>query len=576
MKKRRVLAILSVVICTAMLLSGCSVVEKLLGGNKAEERRTIPYSDMEYTRPDVEAIQTRLGELTVLLGDAKNFDEVLKYDDETGQLLEEFSTMSTLAMLKNYHDSNDTFYKEEYTYCEEQGVVLWNSLNEFNTVLVEGEYADQYRQEVGEYTYQSILNDLKLNTPAVEQLKQERERLNIEYNNSLSNLVLEWEGTTYTLEDIYAMNSYEDMLFYMNLYYEENAPQFTEYYIQLINLDKEIAQTLGFESVADMYYLSYNRDYTPADAQVYWEESKELFVPVAEVLGMLYVETGPITMETTFENMPRALSEISPELKEAWEYMQENELCDYEPLPNKQSGIAFTTSLPMYDAPFIYGYWEDGINSATTVMHEFGHFYDRWLHYDVSTPQNLDIAEVYSQGLELLMQPEFRRFTRESDMAVASHLKDFINPLTFQIMLEEFQQRVYELEDLNVENISRLYSDLLEEYGLNSYSASAPGEIDYSWFRITHLFDAPFYTVSYWTSAVVALQIWTTSLEDWDAGVEIYLTMLHEDQNQPFGSLLSGAGLQQPGNRQVLEEIADQYETYFDLDQYRGQFAEAA
>lgn len=585
MKKKNLLKSLAVTLCGSILLSSCS----LLPGSKESyfssadnatsaietedtARRTIPYSDMEYVRPDGEGIKAQYADFTEKIKNAQSFEELVELDDQSNDISSNFSTMRTLAMLKNYHDSEDTYYEEEYRYCSDLGVELSNSVNDLNRAIIEGPYADQYREKYGDYVYEDMKNSLLLNSAEVEPLKQQRNQINIDYNNALSTLsAIDNDGNEYTMDDLpTSVNTeaeYYSYLEYLNRLYSDNAETFANYYIDMIKLDKEIAQKLGFESVADMYYLSYSRDYTPADALAYCEDAKEIFVPLAEKVDQVSTSSVSISLEKTMKKMPTALAKVDPYFEEVWQEMIKYGVYDMEALPSKQSGIGFTTQLYEYDTPFIYTYWEDNFNSATTVMHEFGHFTDGWYHYDDTVVFNLDIAETYSQGLELLMNKDFGQFGVNAKSAQQSHLQSFMNPLTYQAMLEEFQQEIYAMdtESLTSENIATLYAQTLEEYGLSEYVLTTDEGQNYSWFRITHLFDSPFYTISYWTSACVALQIWDMSQDDYEGAVKVYADLMQADQNQPFTQLITSVGLKSPGDVSTLESIAESYENFFNF-----------
>jgi oligoendopeptidase F len=261
--------------------------------------------------------------------------------------------------------------------------------------------------------------------------------------------------------------------------------------------------------------------------------------------------------------MPQALANISPELVQAWDHMLLNEMYDFEARSNKQANGAFCIDLPAYDTGFIYGYWSDDFSSATTVMHEFGHYYDSWLHYEDSTVFNLDIAECYSQGLEVLLQEYYGDFTLNPANAKAENLQGFMNPLTYQVMLEDFQQQLYALDTFDTGVISQLYAKTMRDYGYSPFTDSKGN--DYSWLQIPHLFDAPFYTISYFTSACVALRIWEISQTDWREAANTYLALIHEDQNQPFVQLLQSAGLDSPFDETTLRDVAYAIADAFDV-----------
>jgi oligoendopeptidase F len=248
---------------------------------------------------------------------------------------------------------------------------------------------------------------------------------------------------------------------------------------------------------------------------------------------------------------------VDPELEEVWNNMIDFGLYDIEPRGGKSTSSEYCTNLSGYDAPFIFTYWEDDFRSTTTLVHEFGHFYDFWLHYDTSS-SNLDIAEVYSQGLELLMYPLYDTLVDYAEEAELDNLQSMlINVLIYQCALEDFQLRLYELDTFDADVLGSLFGEVLKDYGLGA------GGSDGSWMEVWHVFGAPFYTISYVTSLIAALQIWAISQDNWETGVETYLDLIHADQQQPFTALLESVGLAPVHRRGTLQQIAAHYKEVF-------------
>lgn len=510
------------------------------------QRRLVPYEDMVYERPDVEGMQARLAELTEVIKAAENYEQLLEADAEAEKVAEAFATAYTLAELKQYQDTTDAYYEEEYRFCSDAAVALDNKINELNRGIIESDFAERYREDIGDYAYQNMVDSLRLNSPEVEPLVQQRNQLDIDYNKMVAafyapanlSMVLSTSG-----DDPYAAT----------------AAPFAEIYIQMIALDKQIAEILGFDDAIEMHYLSYGRDYTPADALQFGEYAKKYFLPIFEEVMMVPTGRNSINLDTVMLKAPGILKELNPRIGRAWNDMIRYDLYDFESRPAKQNGIGFTTTISEYDAPFCYVFWENDLRSGTTVFHEFGHFFDGWLHYYDDAFLNLDIAETYSQGLEFLVQHYYDRLFDKPDAARQAHLQSQLDSLLYQLALEEFQQLVYQQEQLDNDLLAQLFAQACSAYGYTFF-----GPV-YTWFYTTHLFDVPFYTISYWTSAVAALQIWATSRDDIQAGVDLYMKLITAEQNQPFMALLEEAGIGGPGDEATLQNIAENFIEVFDL-----------
>ena len=575
--KKRMARLLSLVLCFVFLFSACSIRDYFefilpfdLPGESAQtdpeekQRRTVPFSEMKYERPDASALVKELDALTENIRTSTSFKSLWDYDEEATRLTEDYMTMYNLAELQRYLNINDPYYQEEYRYCKENTVRVSSAINQLNLAIIESPYAAEYEKEVGSYVFESIQNDLLLNSTEVEELKEKISGLQADYNEDLSTLTVEYEGTAYTMTDLSEMDDQSLAYLLEEQFNEEYADHFANILIQLIDLQNETTSTLGFESAAEMFYLAYSRDYTPEDALALCEAAKAELAPLApEVLAGGYYPVQ-ISEDEALGMMPSALRRIDPAMEEAFDFMEAYDVYDFGARSEKQSGVGFTTDLYSYDTAYIYGFWQNDLRSATTLFHEFGHFFDSWLHWDETIVFNLDLSETYSQGLELLMQRFFTSFDGEWEGMVASHLSDTFQSITYQALLEELQLTLYEEETLDAQTISRIYTQLLVDYGYGDYAYS---DAEKDWVQITHLFEAPFYTISYATSACVALQIWEASSENWKDGAELYMSMIESDQNQPFLTVVNDVELRSPFEPAVLQDIAASYEQLFQLPQ---------
>lgn len=553
--------LISCILGFCFLLTGCSIpksAENLDTTASADigDRKIIPYADMVYERPDIDNLEEQITQLTNQLNAATSFEAAKQVDESMDELLGHFNTQNTLAMLGSYHDTMSTFYDDEYRFMEDASAEIEPLVDIYQASYVSSQFSAQFKEEIGEYAFQSIENKKRLNNTDVKTLKQQRNQLTVDYNQLLSNSTVTIKNKEYTLDDIYSSSDPEKYV----QFFDQQSDAFFNIFKQLIDVNKQIAQKLDFDSVADMYYLSYSRDYTPAEALTYCNNTKEIITPVADLFGAKSI-TENISQKKLFDTMPLILHKVSPDLTNAWNAMEQYGLYDISAADNKRSSVSFTTYLPEYDAPFFYTYWQDNFSSVTTSMHEFGHFYDYWLHYDVSTVSNLDIAETYSQSLELLLQPSFSSFTTQVSNAVLSRLASFVSTLQYQSLLEEFTQRAYEMEDLTANNLGQLFAELKEEYGITAIKNEQG--LDLTWYEITHLFDSPFYTISYWTSACTSLQIWSQSQDNWDTAKQTYLDMLNANQNQAYTELVKSVGLLPPSDPQVLKNIVSDLEAVF-------------
>lgn len=304
---------------------------------------------------------------------------------------------------------------------------------------------------------------------------------------------------------------------------------------ELLKLYAQDAADAGYDNYIDYLYAEvYYRDYSREDAQKLWKVAKEEVMPLyawttslLSSYSSLYSEKDGETEESKdiIENIDSYIQEISPALTEAFDYLKINDLYFYGG-GNSGEQTGYTTSLPAYGSAYIYDGQSLTEQEATeTLVHEFGHF-NNYYHdptYVFWSIDNMDVAEIQSQGLEALFIPCWQDI-EDSDGAAAYMELYVLNQLLYGVifgsMVDEFEQRVAEKENMSLQEKNLLYKEICEDYG---YDESNYPDGDDTWIEIPHIFVSPGYCISYATSAFSALDLWEMSQEDYDGAVSAYL-----------------------------------------------------
>ncbi len=557
-KSKSLLKIIAVSLIFIFLLTGCADKINYLFGI----RNTINFDEMPYSFEENEAedILEKLDEYVSQAKDAKSYTEIQNIEYNINELLGDFLTKYSVLNIYTYLDKDNENYRDTQKEISEKKVEIFNKVNNFYKIIVNVEFNDKFKEDVGEYQYECVLNSILLDDESVMQEKKEIEQISIEYNEKLTKLSAEYDGNTYLLDelDTYSDLTSEEIQGLTDLCYYQNAEKFSKMYIDTINLNNQRAKKLGFENVADMYYKSHNRDYTPKDAENLIQNYKKT---LGEDLLKYLIFTGLDTTvhqpyERTMRNFENVLPQISQEMEDCFSYMQEFNLYSIEADKTKNKNVAFTQDLTIYDAFYMYMYWDETFTSTNTLFHEFGHCFESYkLYKENNYTLKLDIAEIFSVSLELLMHKyynEFLDFDEEQlDMLKMSSISGtIVNTIGYQLLLEEFQLKAYQMQAPTAQKLAQLYGDLSYEYGF-SFEPTP----DYTWYRVTHLFDAPFYTISYATSALVALQLWAISQDDWDLALEKYMQFIETDHDQQITQMIEQNELTSPMEYELFETV---------------------
>ncbi len=341
---------------------------------------------------------------------------------------------------------------------------------------------------------------------------------------------------------------------------EDFADAAGDLYLQLIALRRAEAERAGFDNYPQYaYYTLYGREYEPSDLRAVQRVVKNQLAPLMVRCYEAYEEPtfgeAP-SPETLLGNIASHIAEVSPELCEAMDYLQRNRLYCFG-TSDELLEMGYTASLPAYRSALIFNCDDTSFRAYQDTVHEFGHFNAA---YHDPTPMlyqldNTDVAEIQSQGLELLFLPALQNILaqneQERNAITVAVLSGMLDSVVSGCLYDEFEQAVYSRPDLTVAELHALERKLLVEYGLDELYGSEPG-----WVYITHLFDRPCYYISYATSALPALELWLLSLHDREKAVDAYLKVSAARTDAWFFDVLYDNGLGDPTDGTDVARLA--------------------
>lgn len=466
-------------------------------------------------------------------------------------------TAASIAYVRYCFDVSDTARRDAYDR-------LSDGLNAFGCLLLDAQLllcrdpalADIYDAEtVSAIEREHALHDLSL------QPLLERERALIGDYDALSALTVSIDGREWTKDAILSDTSLDYAAFsalwrtYRHAYNERAGAIFLE----LIETRTETAQALGFDSYVDYGYASYARDYTPADARRLAETVKRELVPLFTALVPAFYEAsvrlgcGTFSAEPTLKRTETVVKSLLPEFGEPWDYLFSHGMYDLGASETRMSG-SFTTYFECYGAPFLFTSWDDSHEMPTTLLHEFGHYAGYFLcgAQRMAGGDPLDLAEIDSQGLEMLAIPAYETlYGALSDAARLRALTLALYAILTGCMEDEFQQFAYSETPLTVDALNAEYEALTKAYGL--YEMGLSGE---SWTEISHTFRSPMYYISYATSMLAAAQLWMLAETNRDAACDAYRTVLMRPIGATFSDTLQHAGLKNPFDEETVHALA--------------------
>ncbi len=556
------------------LLVLVSSVTTVFGAEEQELRhREIPAEQLETLSYDPGQFETLAERTMELCTREENLPQV---QDMLGQLREMFLLLNTkmeLSSIASYRDVTDMQAVDDYSVYTEAYYDASDLLGAMVPAVLDSPCSEALDPEdpvFGPYQWGS-----EPYSPEERSLMAEEQELVDQYYLGLNQVyTVDFQGKTYTQEQ--AVDAwYEDLLTdeeydeVSTLLAAEKNSHLAQYYVDLVENRRYQAEIYGESDTAayyDIYY--YWRDVSQFQRENLYQAVKTWIVPLLGAIeNKIYescdYETVTFTPEELLGTLEAGLGTVSGEFSPALCYMKKFGYYDISPGENKVEG-AFTTYLSYPDAPYLFMNPTESSLDFSTIVHEFGHFNAYYCSPEPAS-SNLDLAEVHSQGLELLMLPYYDEvFGQGADRERLYTMYNILVSFVDGCMIDELERYAYEKENLTVSDMNEKYMVLLKEYGYRD--PTDPAVNGYSWVETYHMFDYPVYYLSYAVSAAAAMEIWENSQEDYAGAVEQYLTLVALGESGTFADTLEAAGLEDPLSSAYMKELAEQVSREYELD----------
>lgn len=491
----------------------------------------VSFDEMEYKRPDIDALKAKAQDVEDLLGNFFKVKDVIVELDKFVDLYNNFYTMMNLACVRYDMDTRDEFYFEEYSYCTEAAGDVEYLTDELLLDCSNSSMCDYLDKHFfgGLLEEQYSVTDGTGYTPSDELAELERKEAELE--NDYSELYAKYSGA------------------FDNGKFKKPNEEIARIYIELIKLRHDIAEQRNMKSYEELAYLDNGRDYTAADLDGYIKAIKQYIVPLYKKADSkkMYDRSlvSAMSPKTALSTVTGTVEGLDKDIDEALGYMLKYKLYDTGMSDNKYDQ-SYVLYLNDYDSPFLFCSPSGYSDTVLTIVHEFGHYVDGYLNYGLN--DSIDTSEVFSQGMEYLLLCNMD----DAGQLTRYKMLDELELYAYQACLNEFEHRAYAMDEkeLTVETLNSLYSELLEEYGLTD---------DYKgldWISVTHLFTSPFYVISYCVSDSAAFELYNMELKESGSGLEMYMKLLDESTNYDFLDLLEECGMSSAISADTVKEIA--------------------
>ncbi len=559
----------------------------------------MKFSEMQYTRPDAEAVKSGFKGLTERLAAAKSYEEARAVFMEKEELEKNVMSMAEISMIRHSIDTRDEFYDGESNFWDSFGPEIQEYSQNWTMALLKSAFRPEFEKEFGSLMFVNAEIALKAFSPEmIPDMQRENELVN-EYSKLIASAQVPFEGGVYTLSQLSPFKTDADDRRRLAAWqaegewYKENQEKLDSIYDELTHLRDAMGKKLGYEGYTTLGYYRMGRNcYTKDDVEKFRAAVQKYLVPVADAvirkqakrLGKEYpLSFADAALEFRSGNPRPAGSpdeilaqgrrfydELSPETSEFFRHMLDDEMMDVLSTEGKQAG-GYCTGIPLYETPFIFANFNGTQHDVEVVTHEAGHAFEYWLNrrripLEYAWP-SMEACEVHSMSMEFFAWPWAKGFFGKDERKfLYSHLAGAITFIPYGTMVDHFQHIVYEKPELTPAERHAEWKRLL---GVYMPWLKLDGDIPFysegeGWQRQQHIYASPFYYIDYCLAQTVALEFWAMIQKDMKDAWQHYMAYTVQGGSRTFTELLENAHLTSPFDEECLRGVCEAASKWLD------------
>ena len=544
---------------------------------------------MPYIRPDLSQLKALAQQTVDRMDHADSAEQLadIYYTYEKAEKTVE--TMSTIAYIRHSIDTRDEFYTQEQDWMDQAMPQFEELRQQVNLALLRSPFRPELENILGKLLFTNLEISVRSFRPELMPLMAEENKLVSDYQKLYASAMVEFDGQTMPLPMLGPYKQSTDRAVRKaaceteGRFFDEHSEELDAIYDALVKNRTAQGRLMGYDSFIPLGYDRLGRNcYGPTKVAAFRRQVAKDLVPVIcrvkkkqqQRLGLeqlsLYDDgmnfaDGNATPAGTADDILKAGLEmyhsLSPETAEFIDFLYENELLDVLSKPGKGPG-GYCSSLPDYQAPFIFSNFNGTSGDVDVLTHEAGHAFadyraSRKGYIRALQNPTIEACECHSMSMEFLTQDYHKLFfgkdTRKYEI---SHCEDSLCFIPYGCMVDEFQHQVYENPDLTPAQRNVLWMELEKKYRpwldfekLPFYSRGA------GWQRQLHIYLMPFYYIDYCMAQTVALQFWIASMADRESTWKKYLAFTDLGGSRSFEELVHSAGLEVPYEEGCIGKI---------------------
>lgn len=553
----------------------------------------MKFSEMPYKRIDMDEVKKTYRDIIDRTKAAGSGEEQFEIHREYYKFMDDIRTSMELAMIRHDIDTTDEFYEKESDFYDEVTPIINQYENEYGQVLYDSPYREYLESKIGRVTFKNIEIANKAFDEKIIPLMQEENALSSRYSKLIATAKIPFEGEIYNLSLMKKFQTSPDREVRRKAwkavsdYFLSVTDEIDEIYDKMVKNRTEQARQLGYENYVELGYYRMNRNcYDKEMVENFRKQVKEYFVPFANKLHeqrrarigvdkLSYIDTdvyftngNPAPTGTPEEILAagqKMYGELSPQTKEFFDFMMENELFDVLGRKTKRQG-GYMTYIPNFKSPFIFANFNGTSGDVDVITHECGHAFQGYIVRNEEIREFADItmetAEIHSMSMEYFTYNWMELFFGDrKDDYLKMHLEDSSAFVPYGCMVDEFQHIVYENPDMTPAERKAAWAGLEKVYRPHMDYEEDPffGKGGF-WQRQPHIFGSPFYYIDYCLASVCAMQFKAMMDEDFGKAWENYYKLCKLSARDFFTNVIMEAGLKNPFEDGCIKNLVDQFE----------------
>lgn len=553
----------------------------------------MKFSEMPYTRVDMEKVKAQFEELITRASNASSREEAFEIHKEQYQLTNDIYTNIILCNVRHDIDTTDAFYEKEKHYYDEITPLISELSNRYQKVLFASPYRSYLEAQISKVAFKNIEIALKSFDEKLIPLMQEENQLVSRYDKLIATAKIPFDGEIYNLSLMTPFTTSNDRdtrkraWAAVSEYFQSVTEEIDEIYDKMVKNRTKQAKLLGYENYIELGYYRMGRNcYDRTMVENFRRQVKESFVPFASRFheerrerlnidtlkfydnGVYFLNGNPAptgTPEEILAEGQKMYAELSPETKEFFDFMQENELFDVLGRKTKKQG-GYMTFFPNYRSPFIFANFNGTSGDVDVITHECGHAFQGFVTRNEEILENNDIgmetAEIHSMSMEYFTYDWMERFFGDrADEYRKMHLADSVIFVPYGCMVDEFQHIVYANPEMTPQERKQVWAELEKTYRPHlDYDNDPFFENGGYWQRQAHIFQMPFYYIDYVLASICAMQFKVQMDEDFKKAWENYLSLCKLSAKDFYTNMIKQVGLNSPFEDGCISELVAKLE----------------